>query len=199
MKKTCALLLLALPVAASAGDWSISLRGGPSRSDQGANDLREALAERGHSATTEVDAHSAAAIAAVGYRINRLLTLEASLGTLGNYEATATATPSNAAAFARDFAGHRPAGGEFIGVGLRQDLPLMRDIALTTRIGGFGWQLDSDSSGRDDDGIGLMLGLALRYAPAGRWAFAIGGDHFDQGDHGVIGVLHAGLEYRLSD
>ncbi|MDO9453789.1 MAG: hypothetical protein Q7J29_13130 [Stagnimonas sp.] len=202
MKRTTLLLLAAtLPTLAQA-EWMTGLRGGLTRNDHGAGDLQAALSARGHAVDASVDSRDTAGIVSLGYRASRLLSLEASLGTLGRYRATLQGGSGNAGALATDLVQTRPAGGEFVGLALRQDLPITPRWSLVTRLGAFGWQLDEPVRGTVQDsstskGGGLMLGFAAQYALSGPWSLAVGGDAFHQGDRGTVQLLHAGVEYRF--
>lgn len=202
------LLLAGLPVLAAAGQpaagWIVGLRGGVTLAETDSADLDADLADRGHTVSTSLDGRDAAFVLSLDYRLSKLTAVEVSVGHLGEYPASATGTTPDPAGLVTDLVKQKPAGGRFVGVGLRQDLPLVGDrLALTTRAALIGWRQESEVSNGlatteiEDDGIGWMFGLATTYLVSPSIGLSVGGDWYDQGGRGAIGLLHAGAEYRF--
>ncbi|ROH87803.1 hypothetical protein ED208_13905 [Stagnimonas aquatica] len=198
-----ALSLSALAQAAPVGGWTLGLRGGLSLSDAQSAKLDSQLAARGHAVSTRIDKRDTALIGSLGYQLSPLFSLEASGGSLGNYDVRLSGSSTRPAALPGDLAELKPAGGLFIGLGVRQDLPITGKLSLTTRLGGIAWRQESEVTGTsgsekiDDQGLGVMTGAALKLALGGHWGLSLGGDWFYQNERGSIGVAQAGLEYRF--
>jgi len=206
---TASLLLLAgSPVLAVAGQppsgWIVSLRGGPTVAQTNSGELDRQLTENGHSVTTDLDSRDLAGVMSLSYRLNSLTAVEVSVGTLGEYKVAATGTSPNPAQLSEDLVDEKPAGGRFLGFGLRQDLPLIRDqLALTVRAAAIGWRQESTvnngltSTTFQNQDLGWMLGLATTYKISPAVGLSVGGDWYDQGEHGAIGLLHVGADYHF--
>lgn len=200
------LVVLAMPAlshAAAVGSWTVGLRGGLSLSDAQSAELDSQLGARGHTVSTQIDKRDVAVIGSLGYQVCKLFSLEASLGSLGNYDVALSGGSTRPAALPADLAELKPAGGLFVGLGVRQDLPITDKLSLTTRLGGIAWQQESEITGTsgnekiDDQGLGVMTGAALKLALGANWGLSLGGDWFYQNERGSIGVAQAGLEYSF--
>ena len=197
--------LPALAQAAQAdGGWIVGLRGGITAAQTDSKELDRVLASKGHSVTTDLDGQDTAGVLSLGYRLSSLTAIEASVGSLGEYGVAATGTTPNPARLSNDLVAQKPAGGRFVGLGLRQDLPLIGDtLALTVRAGLTGWQQKSkintgvSTTEFKTDAVGWMLGLATTYRLTPAIGLSLGGDWYDQGSHGAIGLLQVGAEYRF--
>lgn len=200
------LVAFTLPVLAQAapvGGWTVGIRGGLTLSDAQTSELDSQLATRGHTVSTQIDKRDVAVIGSLGYQVCKLFSLEASLGSLGNYDVALSGGSTRPAALPADLAELKPAGGLFVGLGVRQDLPITDKLSLTTRLGGIAWQQESEITGTsgnekiDDQGLGVMTGAALKLALGAHWGLSVGGDWFYQNERGSIGVAQAGLEYAF--
>lgn len=206
---TASLLLLAgSPVLAVAGQpsgsWIVGARGGLTLAQTNSEDLDGKLAAAGHSVTTDLDNKDLAGVLSLSYRLSSLTAVEASVGTLGEYKVAASGTSPDPAQLSEDLVDNKPAGGRFIGLGLRQDLPLVGDqLALTVRGAVIGWRQESKINNGltttkfENESTGWMLGLATTYKLSPAVGLSLGGDWYDQGSHGGIGLLHVGADYRF--
>lgn len=202
------LLLAGSPVIATAGQpaagWIVGLRGGVTLAETSSADLDAELDARGHSVNSSLDGRDAAVVLSLDYRLTRLTAIEVSVGHLGEYPVSAAGTTPDPAGLAADLVAQKPAGGRFLGLGLRQDLPLIGDkLELTTRAAVIGWRQESEVNNGlattkiEDEDIGWMFGLATTYLVTPSIGLSIGGDWYDQGSRGAIALLHAGAEYRF--
>ena len=202
------LLLAGSPVLAVAGQttggWIVGVRGGVTVAQTGSEDLDGELAAEGHSVTTDLDSRDLAGVLSLSYRLSSLTAVEASVGTLGEYKVAASGASPDPAQLSEDLVDHKPAGGRFVGLGLRQDLPLVGDqLALTVRAAVIGWRQESKINNGltttkfENEDAGWMLGLATTYRVTPAVGLSVGGDWYDQGSHGAIGLLHVGADYRF--
>ncbi|MDP3858220.1 MAG: hypothetical protein Q8Q73_10735 [Stagnimonas sp.] len=201
------LLLAGLPVLAAAGQpdhgWIVGLRGGVTLAETDSSDLDAELAARGHTVSTDLDGHDQAFVLSLAYRLSALTAIETSVGSLGEYSVAASGTSPDAAQLSRDLIEQKPAGGRFVSLGLRQDLPITSKLALTARGALIGWRQESKINNGlgttkvDDEDLGWMFGLAGTVLVTPAVGLSLGADWYDQDQRGAIGLLHAGAEYRF--
>lgn len=201
------LLLAGLPVLAAAEQpahgWIVGLRGGITLAETDSSDLDAELAARGHTVSTDLDSHDTAYMLSLAYRLSKLTAIEASVGSLGEYSVAASGTSPDPAQLSRDLIEQKPAGGRFVGLGLRQDLPITSQLALTARGALIGWRQESkinnglSTTKVDDEDLGWMFGLAGTVLVTPAIGLSLGADWYDQDQRGAIGLLHAGAEYRF--
>jgi hypothetical protein len=165
--------------------------------------LAARLADKGHTVTTQLDNHDKSVVLALDYRLGKTLMVELSGGTLGAFEASVSSAGTPGASLAQDLVDQKPAGGGFIAIGLRQDFPLVANLMLTSRAALTGYRqtftIRTGSTVQEfsDSGLGWMAGAGLTWLLTPGIGIGVGTDWFDQGDHGAIALLHAGIEYRF--
>lgn len=200
-------MLLVLPLAVRAderdGGWYVGVQGASVRSTLGADELRAALAARGHSAIVDADQHRFGGGVELGYRFRSGPTLSLSLLDLGRYDVTFAATTTNGGALlddARDVLGNAGRGIR-LGVGWR--FPLGARFAFEPRAGAIAWRSDAVASSgatrvsRSDGAIGFTLGGDLVWRAGAHWEAAVGYDRHSTGARNRIEALSLGLRHRF--